>query len=161
MAGLSTRATEHCRTLLLTLSQANFNTRLRALLEAWKQVCNVIPWVTVQTSAETLLIQEVGNKTNASSEHEKAVEDTHLEVILSFLGGESSRVAEQVDEADSNATIDVQNQIILLGGRDGLDGNGVVQQPMAREVLNHVLLNQLDTQIGVVTGLDTMANTGD
>jgi hypothetical protein len=117
--------------------------------------------VTIQTSAQALLIQEVGNQTNASSENEETVENTHLQVVFGLLSGESARVAQQVDEADSNATINVQNQVILLRGGDRLDGNGVVQQLVAGEVLDHVFLNQLNAEIGVVTGLDTVTNTGD
>ena len=67
-----------------------------------EEVGNVVPGVTVQTSAQSLLVEVVSNKTDASSEDEETVQDTHLEVVLGLFSGESTRVAEQVDEADSN-----------------------------------------------------------
>lgn len=117
--------------------------------------------LTVETRPQPLLVEEVGNQTNAAAEHEQTVEDTHLEVVLGLLGSERSAVAEQVDKADSNATVDVENQVVLLGGGDGLDGNGVVEQLVVGEVLLHVLLDELDTEIGVVPRLDPVADTGD
>ena len=50
---------------------------------------------------------------------------------------------------------------IPLGSGDLLDGEGVVEQAMAREVLAHVLLHELDTEIGVVDALDLVADTAD
>ena len=50
---------------------------------------------------------------------------------------------------------------IPLGSGDLLDGEGVVEQAMAREVLAHILLHELDTEIGVVDALDLVADTAD
>ena len=50
---------------------------------------------------------------------------------------------------------------ILLGSGDLLDGEGVVEKAMARAVLAHVLLHELDTEIGVVDTLDLVADTAD
>ena len=50
---------------------------------------------------------------------------------------------------------------ILLGRGDLLNGKGIVEQTVAREVLKNVLLDELNTQIGVVDALNLMANTGD
>ena len=50
---------------------------------------------------------------------------------------------------------------IVLGSGDLLDGEGVVEQAMAREVLAHILLHELDTEIGVVDALDLVADTAD
>jgi hypothetical protein len=144
--------------------EADLDTALRtrsALGHAGEQVGDVVPWVTVQASAQSLLVEVVSNQTDATSENEETVQDTHLEVVLSLLGREGTRVADQVDEADSNTTVNVENQVILLGGCDSLDSNGVVEQLVAGEVLGHVLLDQLNTEIGIVAGLDLVADTGD
>ena len=50
---------------------------------------------------------------------------------------------------------------VLLRGRDLLDGERVVEQAVAREVLLHVLLYELDTEIRVVDALDLVADAAD
>lgn len=112
---------------------------------------DIVPWVTVQTSAETLLIQEMGNETDTSAEHEQSVEDTHLKVVLGLLRGESTAVAEKVDEADGDTSINVEDQVVLLAGGDGLDGFGIVEHGALGEVLVHVFLDKRDTEIRVVS----------
>lgn len=116
--------------------------------------------MTVQSSAQSLLVEVVSNKTNATSEDEETVQDTHAEVVLSLFGGESTRVAEQVDEANSNTSVNVENKIVLLRGCNGLNSNGVVEELVGGEVLGNVLLDQLNTEIRVVAGLDLVTNTG-
>ena len=103
---------------------------------------------------------------------------TYLDVLISFFGREGTRITEQIDEANSDATIDVEDQLkrgyeqlrlkfdsnthsVLLRGGDLLDSKGVVEQAVAREVLAHILLDELDAQIGVVDALDLVADTGD
>ncbi|KAI6751769.1 hypothetical protein HG531_006465 [Fusarium graminearum] len=115
--------------------------------------------MTVKSSSQTLLVKEMGNKTNASAEDEETVENTHLEVVLSLLGRESTAVADKINEANSNATVNVENEVVLLGSGDSLNSKGVVEKLVAGEVVEDVLLNKLDTEIGVVSGLDTVTNT--
>jgi hypothetical protein len=145
--------------------QANLNTTFStwrtALLEGGQEVGDVVPRMPVETSPQPLLVEEMGNQTDRTAEHEQTVQDTHLEVVLSLLVGESTTVADKVDEADSDATIDVENKVVLLGRCHALDGQGVVEQLGAGEVLLDVLLDKLDTKIGVVAGLDPVADTGD
>ena len=86
---------------------------------------------------------------------------TYLDVLVSLLGGERAAVAEQVDEADGDAAIDVEDERVLLRRGDLLDSERVVEQAVAREVLAHVLLDELDTEIRVVHALDLVANTAD
>lgn len=116
--------------------------------------------MTVQTSAQSLLVEVMGNQTNAASQNEQTVEDTHAEVVLGLLGGEGTAVAEEIDKADGNASIDVQDQVVLLGGGDSLDGQGVVEELVTGELGKDVLLDELDSQIGVVARLDTVTDTG-
>lgn len=144
-------------------SQLDLDTTLgtrSTLREGGKQVGDVVPWVTVQTSAQSLLVQVVGNETNATAQHEQTVQDTHLQVVLGLLGGESARVAEQVNEADRDTAVDVEDEVVLLGRGHRLDGYGIVEQLVGGEVLGHVFLDELDTQIRVVTRLDLVTDTG-
>jgi hypothetical protein len=115
----------------------------------------------VKASAQPLLVEEVGNQTDTSAENEETVEHTHLQVVLSLLVGESTTVADKVNKADRNATVNVEDEVVLLRCRYRLDSKRVVEQLGAGEVLLDVLLDELDTKIGVVAGLDPVANTGD
>ena len=114
----------------------------------------------VQTGPQPLLVKEMGNQTDAAAEHEQTVEDTHFQVVLSLFGSEGTSAADKVHEADSNATINVEDEVVLLGSCDRLDGQSVIEELGAREVLLDVLLDELDTEIGVVTRLDPVADTG-
>lgn len=142
-------------------SQLNIdlNTAFRAaLLQGWEQVGDVVPRVAVKASAQSLLVEVVRNQTDAAAEDEQSVQDTHPHVVLDLLAGECAAVAHQVDEADGNAAVDVQDEVVLLRGGHRLHGDGVVEQLGAREVLLGVLLDQLDTEVRVVAGLDSVAD---
>jgi hypothetical protein len=103
----------------------------------------------------------MGNETDTSAKDEETVENTHLQVVLSLLGGEGTAVADKVNEADSNAAVNVENQVVLLRCCNRLDGERIVEQLGGWEVLLNVLLDELDTEIGVVARLNPVANTGD
>lgn len=117
--------------------------------------------MTVETSAKSLLVEEVGNQTNGATKDEQTVEYTHLEVVLSLFGREGTAVAEQVNEADGDGTVNVEDKVVLLAGGDGLDGDGVVEELGGGEVGLAELLDERDTEIGVVARLDTVTDTGD
>jgi hypothetical protein len=125
-----------------------------------EEVGNVVPRVAVETGAQSLLVEEVGNQTNGATKNEQTVEHTHLKVVLSLLGGEGTAVAKKVDEADGDGTVNVEDEVVLLAGGDGLDGNGVVEELGGGEVGLAELLDERDTEIRVVAGLDTVADTG-
>jgi len=102
----------------------------------------------------------VGNKTDGTTEDEKTVENAHPEVILGFLCAESTAVTEKVNKADGNATVNIQDKVIFLGGGDGLNGNGVIEELARREVGLDELLDELDTEIRIVAGLNSVTNAG-
>jgi len=112
----------------------------------------------VQASAEALLIQVMSDETDAAAQNEQPVQDTHLEVVFCLLGAEGSAVAHQINEADRYTSIDVEDQVVLLGRGDGLHRDGVVEHLAGWEALLDKLLDKLDPQIGVVAGLDLVAN---
>ena len=101
------------------------------------------------------------NETNRTAEHEQAVQHAVLEVIFCLFSAESATVAKQVDETDGDAAVNVEDEVVLLGGGDGLDGDGVVEQFGVWEVLLNELFHELYAEIGIVAGLDAMANTRD
>ena len=87
--------------------------------------------------------------------------ETHLDVLVRLLGRERPAVAEQVDEADRDAAVDVQDELVLLRRRHLLDCERIVEQTVRGEVLADVLLDELDTKIRVVDALDLVADTRD
>lgn len=117
--------------------------------------------MTVKTSTQTLLIEVMCDKTDGATKNEETVQNTHLHVIFRLLSRERTAVAHQVDEADSNGTINVENQVILLGSGNRLDGKSVIQHLARWETLLDKLLDELDAEVWVVAGLDLVANTWD
>lgn len=103
----------------------------------------------------------MADKANTASQDEQAVQAPNLDIFISFFPIECTGISKQVDEADSNASVDVQDERILLRRRHFLDGEGVVEEGVAREVLLHVLLHELDTKVRIVHRLDLVANTTD
>ena len=101
----------------------------------------------------------MGNQTDAPAEDEEAVEDAHLHVLFSFLRAEGAAVAHEVNEADCHCAVNVEDKVVLLGGCDGLDGDGVVKHFAAGEVLLDEFFDEFDTEIGVVAGLDFVTDT--
>lgn len=126
-----------------------------------EQVSDVVPRMPVQTRTQPLLVQEMRNQTDRPSQHEQTVEHTHLQVVFRLFSRESAAVPHEVDEADGDAAVDVEDQVVLLGGRDGLDGDGVVEKLGRGEVGLAVLFDEGDAEVGVVARLDAVANTGD
>ena len=82
----------------------------------------------VKTSPQSLLVQEVGNQTDRATQHEQTVEHTHLQVVLSLFRGKGAAIPHQIDEADGDAAVDVENQVVLLRGCHSLDGDGVIKK---------------------------------
>ena len=114
-------------------------------------VRNTDPWVTVKPSSQTLLIQEMGNQTNAATQDKQSIEDTHAQVVLGLLRRKGTASTKQVYKADCYGSVDVENQIVLLAGGHGLNSLSVVEQCGAGEVLVDKLLDERDTEIGVVS----------
>jgi hypothetical protein len=103
----------------------------------------------------------MGNETDGTTQDEKSIKNTNRQILLGFFSGERTTVSQHVDEADGDAAIHVQDQVVLLGSGDGFDSNGVVKELVRREVLHNKVLDKLDTQVRVVARLDSMTDTGD
>lgn len=148
-----------------TTLQANLDSALvpwvGALGQVGQQVSDVVPRMSVQTGPQTLLVKVMRDQTDTPTEHEQAVEDTHVHVVFGFLGAEGTAVPHQIDEADGDAAVDVENEIILLRCSDGLDGNSVVEHLAAGKALLDEFFDELDTEIGIIAGLDFVTDTGD
>ena len=72
---------------------------------------DIVSRMTVQRCPQPLLVEMVSNESDAPAEDEQAVEGTDPDVLVGLFGCEGARVTEEVDEADSNATVDVQDEL--------------------------------------------------
>ena len=115
----------------------------------------------VKARPQTFLIQEMRNQADAPAQHEQSIEHPHVQVVFGFLWGESAAVAKQVDEADGNAAVDVEDEVVLFGGGDGFDGDGVIEEFGVGEIFMDKVFDKLDTEIGVLPGFDAVAYAGD
>jgi hypothetical protein len=106
-------------------SELGEHTRLRDVRDVDE---DVVSGVTVEWCAEPLLVEVVTDETDRAPEDEQAVEGADLDVLVRLLGRERARVAEKVDEAHGNATVNVQDERVLLRGRDLLDCECVVEE---------------------------------
>ena len=80
-------------------------------------------------------------------------------LLLDPISGAMS--TKPVTDVNGDGTVDVENEVVLLAGGDGLDGDGVVEELGGGEVGLAELLDERDTEIGVVARLDTVTDTGD
>ncbi len=114
----------------------------------------------IQAGPQPLLIEIMGDETDAAAQDEETVEDAHVEVVLGLLGREGAAVAHEVDEADGDAAVDVEDEVVLLRRRHRLHRDGVLQHLAAREALLHEFLDQLHAQVRVVARFDFVPDSG-
>lgn len=117
--------------------------------------------MSVKAGSQSLLVKEMSNQANAAPKNEKSVEDTHVQVVLSFFRRKGATVTEEIDEADGDTTIDVEDEVVLLGGGDCLNGDSVVEEFVGGKVLHDEFFDKLDTEIGIRSRLDTVTDTRD
>ena len=67
--------------------------------------------MTVQRRAESLLVKMVTNETNATTEDKQPVERPNLDVLVRLFRGEGAAVPEEIDKADGDAAVDVQDEL--------------------------------------------------
>ncbi len=106
--------------------------------------------MTVKRSTQPLLVEVVSDETNATAKDEQTIQTPYLDALIRLFTAKSTAIAKQINEADGNTTVNVEDEGILLGSGDLLHSEGIIEKSMAREVLQDVLLNELDTKIRVV-----------
>jgi len=107
--------------------------------------------MSVKRGAKPLLVKVVANESNGTAEDKETVEGTNLDILFSFLRAECTTVTKQINKADSDATVNIQDECILLRRRHLLNSEGIVEKTVAGEVLLDVLLDELDTRSGLLT----------
>lgn len=91
---------------------------------------------------ETLLVQEVADEPRGAAQDKEGVQTPNIDVLIGLGGRESTALAQQIDKADCNAPVHVQNQVGLLRGGQRLHLQGKVQQWCGREVFVYKVLPQ-------------------
>lgn len=118
--------------------------------------------MSVKWRTEPLLVEVVSNETDAATKDEETIESPDLDAFVGCFGGKDTTVVQEVDKADSDATVDVDDELggvsfgfVRNGGTYGmflacgyfLNGKPVVMKRVAWEVLPHVSLDELDTEL--------------
>ena len=67
--------------------------------------------MSVERCTQALLVEVVADEANGATEDEEAVQGANLDVLVRLLGRECAGVAQQVDEADGDAAIDVEDEL--------------------------------------------------
>ena len=73
----------------------------------------------------------VTNETNAVTEDKQPVERPDLDVLVRVFGGEGATVPEEIDKADRDAAVDVENELWLT---KSVKPEGVVKAKKRRTV---------------------------
>lgn len=129
--------------------------------EVRQEVGDVIPGMSIQTSSQTLLVEVMSDQADAPSQNKETVEDTHLQIILGLFWTKGAAVAHKIDEADSDAAVNVENEVVLLGCCHCFNRNGIFEHFAAWEALLDKFFDKLYAEIGVIARLDLVANTRD
>jgi hypothetical protein len=72
---------------------------------------NIISRMPIQRRPQPLLVKVVSDEPNTPAEHEETVGGTNPDVLIGLLGCEGARVTQEVDEANSDATVNVEDEL--------------------------------------------------
>jgi len=72
---------------------------------------DIISRMTVERRLQPLLVKMVTNKSDAATKNEQTVQSTDLDILVSLLRSKRTAIPEQVNKADSNATINVKYKL--------------------------------------------------
>ena len=72
---------------------------------------DIVRRVTVKRCTQAFLVQMVTNETDATSKNEQAIQCTNLDIFFSFLACERPTITEKIDEADSNTSVNVKDEL--------------------------------------------------
>jgi len=123
------------------------------------QVGDVVPGMAVEALLKALLVQEMSNEADRAPKDKETIESTHLNVIISFLTSESTRMSKQINKYDRDGSIHIQDQALLLLRRDTLNRKGVVKEGGGGKVGLGEVCDDGDAQVWVGTGLDLVPNS--
>ena len=65
----------------------------------------------VERCTQALLVKVVADEADGATEDEEAVQGADLDVLVRLVRRERTTVSEQVDEADGDAAVDVEDEL--------------------------------------------------
>lgn len=71
-------------TYMYGINVNNFDALLVVVL-LWHDVGDVVPWVSVESLLQALLVHVMSDESNAAAQHEQRVDGANVDVLLSFL----------------------------------------------------------------------------
>lgn len=107
-------------------------------------------------TALTLMYSSASSGVNAPLSRRRSTKQTAMHPSTFKISCNAFFVFSTLITAQYNGT----HRVLLCRG-DLLNSKSVVEQAVAGEVLAHVFLDKLDTEIGVVDALDLVTDTGD
>lgn len=72
---------------------------------------DVISRMAVERCPEPLLVEMMTNEPDATTENKEAVEGTDLNVLIGFFTSKGAAITQEIDKADCDATIDIQDEL--------------------------------------------------
>mmetsp|Transcript_29203 Transcript_29203/g.89337 ORF Transcript_29203/g.89337 Transcript_29203/m.89337 type:complete len:334 (-) Transcript_29203:2531-3532(-) len=130
-------------------------------LDVAGDVGDVVPGVAVEGLLEALLVDVMADEADGAAEDEEAVEDAVGDEFVGFFEGEGAAVSEEVDEADGDAAVHVEDEVGALLRGDLFDGEGEVESGRLGEVLLGELLDDDDAHVRIFEGFDAVADAHD
>lgn len=110
---------------------------------------------------EKFVTNQLTNEAYTSAKDKETVDGPDFDVLLRLFPREAPAIPEHIDKGTSDNSIDVENEIGLLGRRDLLDFQRVQHQGLGGETLEDVFLDQLDSHVRIVDGFDSVADAHD
>mmetsp|Transcript_75013 Transcript_75013/g.117377 ORF Transcript_75013/g.117377 Transcript_75013/m.117377 type:complete len:152 (-) Transcript_75013:2906-3361(-) len=89
-------------------------TKLHSLSLICSNVGDIIPRMSVQRLLQALLIQVMPDETSRARQHEETIQATMIDQLIDLFVFEGAATPKHVDEATSNAAIDIQDEICFL-----------------------------------------------
>jgi len=115
----------------------------------------------VERLLEAVLIKVVANETTRPTKDKETIEAATFDDFIRFRLAPCSTATNHVDKDNSDATINIENEVRFLLRRELLDSKGIIQNSVVREVILGELLDDFNALIWVGEGLDTMSNAHD
>merc|ERR1711904_765764 len=98
------------------------------------------------------------NEACAPCQDKQPIQASIFNKLIDLRIFEGTAASKHVNEASSNTTIHVQNEVSLLGRGDLLNTQSKIEHFMLCKIFGCEVLDKLDTHVWICLALDTVAN---
>lgn len=127
----------------------------------WEHIADVVPWMPVEPLLESFLVEKVSDEPDRAPEDKESIEHARVEVHGRLLRGEASRRPQEVHKGGANRSVYIEDEVRLFSRGELLDLHCIVEHLVLWEVLDHILLEDLHSLVGILEALDPMADPHD